>query len=368
MTSSPSACASATSCSHCASNDASGVGVAVGSGAGAGVVPGSGTGVAVGVGVGGTGVGVGILRSTCREANDEPQNSHNQPELLTSPMQCAHGFPSHFRFPQISRKSRRAIGSVQAARNLTLHALQVNARNFVHACPLGTMCGAGAARGILGRDGDLHRSRRAHDAGGAPHRRVDRRRARAQPRRRPGLRHRARRHPDRVRHHRGRARGRWRRCPGWPTRSRLCPRERWPTGSARNAPWRSRWAAREWRHWSRRRPPNVWVLGVALVLIGILGGLYHPAGLSLITRGVRSRARALGIHGAGGNLGTALAPLADGSRGGRVELAWGVRRIRRAVDHRLDLGVPLAAGRHGREQPTSAPAPARAEPARARWR
>ncbi len=54
--------------------------------------------------------------------------------------------------------------------------------------------------------------------------------------------------------------------------------------------------------------PNVWVLGVALVLMGVLGGLYHPAGLSLITRGVRSRARALGIHGAGGNLGTALAP------------------------------------------------------------
>ena len=55
--------------------------------------------------------------------------------------------------------------------------------------------------------------------------------------------------------------------------------------------------------------PNVGVLGAALVLMGILGGLYHPAGLSLISRGVRSRARALGIHGAGGNLGTALAPL-----------------------------------------------------------
>ena len=55
--------------------------------------------------------------------------------------------------------------------------------------------------------------------------------------------------------------------------------------------------------------PGFWVLGAALVLMGILGGLYHPAGLSLISRGVRSRARALGIHGAGGNMGTALAPL-----------------------------------------------------------
>ena len=55
--------------------------------------------------------------------------------------------------------------------------------------------------------------------------------------------------------------------------------------------------------------PNAGVLGAALVLMGVLGGLYHPAGLSLISRSVRSRARALGIHGAGGNLGTALAPL-----------------------------------------------------------
>lgn len=67
--------------------------------------------------------------------------------------------------------------------------------------------------------------------------------------------------------------------------------------------------------------PNVWVLGIALVLIGILGGLYHPAGLSLITRGVRSRARALGIHGAGGNLGTALAPLLTAAVAG----AWSWR-------------------------------------------
>ncbi len=54
--------------------------------------------------------------------------------------------------------------------------------------------------------------------------------------------------------------------------------------------------------------PNIWVFGISFVLMGVLGGLYHPAGLSLIARGVRSRARALGIHGAGGNLGTAIAP------------------------------------------------------------
>lgn len=62
--------------------------------------------------------------------------------------------------------------------------------------------------------------------------------------------------------------------------------------------------------------PNVTVLAIALVIMGLLGGLYHPAGLSLITRGVRQRARALGIHGAGGNIGTALAPLIAGGLAG----------------------------------------------------
>ncbi len=62
--------------------------------------------------------------------------------------------------------------------------------------------------------------------------------------------------------------------------------------------------------------PNVVVLGVALVLMGVLGGMYHPAGLSFISRTVRQRARALGVHGAGGNLGTALAPFIAGGVAG----------------------------------------------------
>ena len=67
--------------------------------------------------------------------------------------------------------------------------------------------------------------------------------------------------------------------------------------------------------------PNVTVLAGSLVVMGLLGGLYHPAGLSFITRGVRQRARALGIHGAGGNVGTALAPLVAGGVAG----IWGWR-------------------------------------------
>jgi MFS family permease len=62
--------------------------------------------------------------------------------------------------------------------------------------------------------------------------------------------------------------------------------------------------------------PNVTVLAIALVIMGLFGGLYHPAGLSFITRGVRQRARALGLHGAGGNVGTALAPLVAGGVAG----------------------------------------------------
>jgi MFS transporter, FSR family, fosmidomycin resistance protein len=62
--------------------------------------------------------------------------------------------------------------------------------------------------------------------------------------------------------------------------------------------------------------PNVTTLAIALVIMGLLGGLYHPAGLSLITRGVRQRARALGIHGAGGNIGTALSPAIAGGVAG----------------------------------------------------
>ncbi len=99
---------------------------------------------------------------------------------------------------------------------------------------------------------------------------------------------------------------------------------------------------------------NVWVLGAALVLMGILGGLYHPAGLSLITRGVRSRARALGIHGAGGNLGTALAPAAAAAIAG----AWNWRGaflvfavLSLAVSIAAFRSAPDGAGESGSDRP-----------------
>lgn len=54
--------------------------------------------------------------------------------------------------------------------------------------------------------------------------------------------------------------------------------------------------------------PTLWLLGVTLTLMGLAGGLYHPAGISLVARGVRQRAKAMGYHGVAGNLGVVLAP------------------------------------------------------------
>ncbi|WP_049915125.1 MFS transporter [Natrialba taiwanensis] len=56
--------------------------------------------------------------------------------------------------------------------------------------------------------------------------------------------------------------------------------------------------------------PTIWVLSAALVLWGAAASLYHPAGLSLITRGTDQQGTALAYHGVAGNVGTATGPLA----------------------------------------------------------
>ena len=55
------------------------------------------------------------------------------------------------------------------------------------------------------------------------------------------------------------------------------------------------------------------MLGIALALMGLMMGLYHPAGVSLIAQGVRQRGMALGLHGVSGNLGIAATPLLAGA-------------------------------------------------------
>jgi MFS family permease len=54
--------------------------------------------------------------------------------------------------------------------------------------------------------------------------------------------------------------------------------------------------------------PGVWQLGASMALMGLTAGLYHPAGLSAITRGIRRRSMGLGYHGVAGNTGVFVAP------------------------------------------------------------
>lgn len=60
-----------------------------------------------------------------------------------------------------------------------------------------------------------------------------------------------------------------------------------------------------------------WMLTLSMAAWGIAASVYHPAGLSLISKGVTKRGRALALHGIAGNAGIALGPLATA-----VLLAW----------------------------------------------
>lgn len=54
------------------------------------------------------------------------------------------------------------------------------------------------------------------------------------------------------------------------------------------------------------------LLTAGLALLGALGSIYHPLANSLITSKVREYGRALGIHGATGNIGLAITPFVAG--------------------------------------------------------
>ena len=56
--------------------------------------------------------------------------------------------------------------------------------------------------------------------------------------------------------------------------------------------------------------PNLVALALAIGVWGVTASVYHPAGLSLLSKSVDQRGTALGYHGIGGNLGIALGPLA----------------------------------------------------------
>ena len=54
--------------------------------------------------------------------------------------------------------------------------------------------------------------------------------------------------------------------------------------------------------------PSALAVGVALALWGAAASVYHPAGLSMLSRGASERGRAFAYHGMAGNLGIALGP------------------------------------------------------------
>ena len=55
--------------------------------------------------------------------------------------------------------------------------------------------------------------------------------------------------------------------------------------------------------------PNLLVVAVALLLWGAAASVYHPAGLTLLSKGVTERGTGFAYHGIAGNVGTGLGPL-----------------------------------------------------------
>ena len=55
--------------------------------------------------------------------------------------------------------------------------------------------------------------------------------------------------------------------------------------------------------------PNMIVVALALILWGAAASVYHPAGLSLVSRGVTERGTGFAYHGVAGNLGIGFGPL-----------------------------------------------------------
>lgn len=70
--------------------------------------------------------------------------------------------------------------------------------------------------------------------------------------------------------------------------------------------------------------PNLTSLAASLAALGFFSAIYHPTGLSLISRTVREQGRGMGWHGMGGSLGIAIGPAAVG---GLLALGWPWRHV-----------------------------------------
>ncbi len=66
---------------------------------------------------------------------------------------------------------------------------------------------------------------------------------------------------------------------------------------------------------------SIYPFVVSMVFLGLAASIYHPSGLSFISRNVEKKGKAMGIHGVGGNIGLALGPVLSGA----AAAFWGWR-------------------------------------------
>lgn len=98
--------------------------------------------------------------------------------------------------------------------------------------------------------------------------------------------------------------------------------------------------------------PGVLTLALALVVWGLAASIYHPSGLSLLSKGTDHRGTAFAYHGIAGNVGIALGPLATAVL--LLALDW------RIVVGLLAVPAFLAAGYATRVESVYAEPPAKA--------
>src|SRR5256712_8963731 len=70
--------------------------------------------------------------------------------------------------------------------------------------------------------------------------------------------------------------------------------------------------------------PSMPLLAVSLGALGLFSGIYHPTGLSIISRAVAEQGRGMGWHGMGGSLGIAAGPAYVGTA---LAVGWSWRPV-----------------------------------------
>ena len=70
--------------------------------------------------------------------------------------------------------------------------------------------------------------------------------------------------------------------------------------------------------------PSIAVLALSLGALGLFSGIYHPTGLSIISRAVAEQGRGMGWHGMGGSLGIAAGPAFVGAT---LAVGWSWRSV-----------------------------------------